>query len=65
MHNVTVCSVVPSPAKLDGLVSETGGSGNSRDLDETHEMMTSDPDDWRTRLICCLENPDHIANRKV
>jgi hypothetical protein len=28
-------------------------------------MMTTDPDDWRTPLIRYLENPGHIANRKV
>jgi hypothetical protein len=27
--------------------------------------MTTDPDDWRTLLVCYLENPDHIADRKV
>jgi hypothetical protein len=28
-------------------------------------MMTTDPDDWRTPLVRYLENPGHIANRKV
>jgi hypothetical protein len=28
-------------------------------------MMTVDPDDWRTPLKCYLDNPGHIADRKV
>jgi hypothetical protein len=28
-------------------------------------MMTADPDDWRTLLVRYLENPSHIADRKV
>jgi hypothetical protein len=28
-------------------------------------MMTANPDDWRTPLVRYLENPGHIANRKV
>jgi hypothetical protein len=28
-------------------------------------MMMADADDWRTLLICYLENPSHIADRKV
>jgi hypothetical protein len=28
-------------------------------------MMTADPDDWRTLLVRYLENPGHIADRKV
>jgi hypothetical protein len=28
-------------------------------------MMTVDPDDWRTPLVRYLENPGHIADRKV
>jgi hypothetical protein len=27
--------------------------------------MTSDPDDWWTPLVCYLENPSHIFDRKV
>jgi hypothetical protein len=29
------------------------------------KMMTVDPDDWRTPLVHYLENPGHIADRKV
>jgi hypothetical protein len=65
MCSVTVRSVGPSPAKLDSLVSETGGSEISRTSDKSSEMMTVDPNDWRTPLVHYLENPSHIANRKV
>jgi hypothetical protein len=27
--------------------------------------MMADPDDWRTPLVYYLENPSHIADRKV
>jgi hypothetical protein len=27
--------------------------------------MTTDPDDWRTLLVHYLQNPGHIADRKV
>jgi hypothetical protein len=65
MCSAMVCSVGPSPAKLDDLVSETEGSKISRALDESSEMMMADPDDWRTPLVHYLESPGHIANRKV
>jgi hypothetical protein len=51
MHSVTVCSVGPSPAKLDSLVSEAGWSGISRTSDESSETTMTGPDDWRTPLI--------------
>jgi hypothetical protein len=65
MSSAIVCSVGLSPAKLDSPVSETGGSRNSRIIDELSKTMTTDPDDWRTPLVCYLENPGHIADRKV
>jgi hypothetical protein len=65
MRNVTVCSAEPSSAKLNVLVSEIGGSGISRISDEASKTTTADPDDWRTPLVHYLENPDHIADRKV
>jgi hypothetical protein len=34
-------------------------------MDESSKMMTADPDDWRTLLVRYLENPVHIADRKV
>jgi hypothetical protein len=65
MHSATICSAEPSSAKLDGPVSETGVSRNSRNSDKANEMTMVDPDDWRTPLIRYLENPGHIADRKV
>jgi hypothetical protein len=65
MHSVTICSTEPSSAKSDGPVSETRGSRISRNLNESNEMMTADLDDWRTPLLRYLENPGHIADRKV
>jgi hypothetical protein len=52
-------------AKPDGPVSETRGFRISRNLDNLSETMTTDPDDWRTPLVCYFENPGHIADRKV
>jgi hypothetical protein len=60
MCSAIVCSVGPSPTKLDSLVSEIGGFGISRTSDKLSEMTTVDPDDWRTRLVCYLENLGHI-----
>jgi hypothetical protein len=65
MCSATICSVGPSPTKLDSSVSETGGSKISRTSDKSSETMTVDPDDWRTPLVRYLENPGHIADRKV
>jgi hypothetical protein len=65
MHSATICYVQPGPAKLDGLVSATGRSRISSNLDESCETTMTDPDDWRTPLVHCLENPGHIVNRKV
>jgi hypothetical protein len=65
MHSAVVCSAKPSSAKLDVPVSETRGSRISRISNEASKMMTADPDDWRTPLVCYLENFGHIADRKV
>jgi hypothetical protein len=65
MCSATICSAEPSLAKLDGPVSETKGSRIFITSDKSSEMMTVDPDDWRTPLVRYLENPGHIANRKV
>jgi hypothetical protein len=65
MCNATFYTVGSSLAKSDNRVSETGGSRISRILDESSEMMMTDPDDWRTPLVYYLENPGHIADRKV
>jgi hypothetical protein len=65
MQSAAIYSAELSSAKLDGLVSEIGGSRISRNADESIKTMTADPDDWRTPLIHYLENPGHIADRKV
>jgi hypothetical protein len=65
VHNAKICSAEPSSAKLDVSVSKTGGSKISKILDKSSETMMTDPDDWRTPLVPYLENPNHIANRKV
>jgi hypothetical protein len=65
LSNRTVCSVGPCPAKLDGPVSETIGSGICRTLDVASETTMTDPDDWRTHLVCYLENTGHIADGNV
>jgi hypothetical protein len=65
MHSMTICSAESSSAKLDGPVSEIGGSKNSGKSGEASEMTTIDPDNWRTPLVRYLENPSHISDRKV
>jgi hypothetical protein len=65
VHSVTICSVEPSLAKLDGPVSKIGVSRISRNSDKSCEMTTTDPDDLRTPLVRYLENSSHIADRKV
>jgi hypothetical protein len=65
MCSATICSVGPSSAKLDGPVSEIGGCKISRILDEANETTMTDLDDWRTPMVCYLDNPGHIADRKV
>jgi hypothetical protein len=63
--SATIYYVGLSPAKLNSPVFKTGVSRNSRITDESSKMMMVDPDDWRTPLVRYLENPDHIADRKV
>jgi hypothetical protein len=65
MQGAEICSTEPNSAKLNGLVSETGGSRISRSSDNLGETTTAKPDDWRTPLMCYLENFDHITDRKV
>jgi hypothetical protein len=65
MYNATICSAEPSSVKLDGLVLETRWSKNSKNPDESSETTTTNPDDWRPPLVRYLENPSHIADRKV
>jgi hypothetical protein len=62
MHNAKICSAELSSAKSDVPKSETGGSGISRGSDDLGETMTTEPVDWRTPLICYLENPGHVID---
>jgi hypothetical protein len=63
--SATVYSAEPSSAKPDVSVSKTRGSRISRISDEASKTMMADPNDWRTPLVHYLENPGHIADRKV
>jgi hypothetical protein len=65
MHNMIVCSAEPSSAKPDVLISETEGSRIHKISDEASKMTMGDPNDWRTPLVRYLENPGHIADRKI
>jgi hypothetical protein len=65
MCSATACSAEPGSAKLDGPVSETGGSEIYRISDESSETRMTNPEDLITALIRYLENPDHITDRKV
>jgi hypothetical protein len=65
VHSATVYSAEPSSAKPDVLIPETRGSKISKISDEGSKMMMADPDDWRTPMVRYLENPGHIADRKV
>jgi hypothetical protein len=65
MCSAIICSTEPSSAKPDGPVSETEGLGIFVTSNESSETMMTDPDDWRTPLVCYLENPGHIADRKA
>jgi hypothetical protein len=65
MYGAIIYSAEPSSAKSDGPVSETGRSIISRISDKASEATTADPCDWRTPLVRYLENPGHIADRKV
>jgi hypothetical protein len=65
MCSAHICSTEPGSAKLNGLVSKTGGSRISRNSDNLGETMMDNLDDWRTPMLHYLENPKHIADRKV
>jgi hypothetical protein len=64
MHGATICSTEPSSAKSGGLISEIEEYEISRITDESSKIMTANLDDW-TPLVRYLENPAHIADRKV
>jgi hypothetical protein len=65
MQGAEICSSESNLAKPDGPVSRTGGSEISRSSDDSGKTMTTEHDDWRTSLVCYLENPSRIANRRV
>jgi hypothetical protein len=65
IHNAEICSAEAGLAKSDGSVSEIEGFEISRNSDNLGETTTTEPDDWRTPLVCYIENPGHIADRKV
>jgi hypothetical protein len=65
MHSAMICSDELSLAKSDGPVSKVRGSRISRNSDKSSKTMTVGPDDWRTPMLCYLENPGHIGGRKV
>jgi hypothetical protein len=65
VYSTRICSTEPNSAESDSPIYETGGSGISRTSSETSKTTTAGPDDCRTPLICYLENPSHIADRKV
>jgi hypothetical protein len=65
MCSATIYFVGSRSAKLDSLVSKTGGSKISRILDKSSKTMTAGSDDWRTPLVRYLDNLDHIVDRKV
>jgi ribonuclease HI len=65
VHSARIYSAEPNSEETDSLVSEIRGSRISRTLDETSKTTTAGPDDWRAPLVCYLENPGHIVDRKV
>jgi hypothetical protein len=65
MHSAIVCSAEPSSAKPEVSVFEIRGSEIPRISDKVSKITTIDLDDWRAPLVCYLENPSHIADRKV
>jgi hypothetical protein len=65
MYNAEIYSAEPSSAKPDVLESESEGFGISRSLDDLGETAIVEPEDWRTPIVCYLENPGHVTDRKV
>jgi hypothetical protein len=65
MCSATICFAEPSSEKPNGSITETGGSRNSRISIESSQTTMTDPDYWKTPLVHYLENPSHIADRKV
>jgi hypothetical protein len=65
MQSAESCSAELSSAKSNIPELETRGSDISRSSDNLRETSTNKPDDWRTLLVCYLDIPNHIADRKV
>jgi hypothetical protein len=65
MQGAEIYFAEPSLAKLEGLVSKTGGSRISRNSNDLGEITTIELDDWRIPLVHYLEDSNHIADRKV
>jgi hypothetical protein len=62
MHNAKICSARPGSAKPDVPELETGGLSISRGSDDLAEIATAEPVDYRTPLICYLENPSLVID---
>jgi hypothetical protein len=65
MKSEKIYSTKPDLAELNGLISKIGWFRIFRNLDDSSKTMTIELDDWRTLLVCYLEIPSHIADRKV
>jgi hypothetical protein len=63
--NVWTRGFTSSSAKLNVSESETEGSGIFRGLDDLNEIAVAESEDWRTPLICYLENTSHVIYTKV
>jgi hypothetical protein len=62
---VRICYAKQNSAELDSPVSKTSGFRIFRISDKTSKTTMASPDDWRIPLVHYLENPSHIADRKV
>jgi hypothetical protein len=62
MHSPKIYSAGSGSAKPDVLELETGGPDISRGLDDLGETMMTEPVNWRTPLICYLENLGHVID---
>jgi hypothetical protein len=49
----------------DAGFSKSRGSRIYRSSDNLGKMMMAKSDDWRTPLVHYLENPNHVADRKI
>jgi hypothetical protein len=65
MHSAKICYVESSSAKPDVPKSEIRRSDISGGSDDLGETATAEHVDWRTSLVCYLENPGHVIDTKV